>query len=82
MEVIEAISERKSIRGYKPEPVSMGILKKVLETAVHSPSAMNTQPWEVDVISGETISNGWQNNYTGATFVPNSCLWVWVSSNL
>jgi len=55
MDVIEAISKRKSIRGYKPEPVPMEILKKVLETAAHSPSAMNTQPWEVTVVSGETL---------------------------
>jgi nitroreductase len=57
MDVIEAIRTRKSIRGYKPEPVPMEILKKVLETAAHSPSAMNTQPWEVTVVTGETLDN-------------------------
>jgi len=55
MDVIEAISKRKSIRGYKPEPVPMEILKKVLETAARSPSAMNTQPWEVTVLADETL---------------------------
>jgi len=55
MELIEAMRTRKSIRGYKPEPVPMEILKKVLETATHSPSAMNTQPWEVTVLTGETL---------------------------
>ncbi len=55
MEVIEAIRKRKSIRGYKPEPVPMEILKKILETAMHAPSAMNTQPWEVTVLTGGTL---------------------------
>jgi len=55
MDVIEAISKRKSIRGYKTEPVPMEILKKVLETAARAPSAMNTQPWEVTVVTGETL---------------------------
>jgi nitroreductase len=57
MEVIEAIRTRKSIRGYKPDLVPMEILKKVLEAAAHAPSAMNTQPWEVTVITGETLDN-------------------------
>ena len=55
MELSEAISKRKSIRGYKPEPVPVEILKKILETARRSPSAMNTQPWEVTVLAGETL---------------------------
>ncbi|UCH51862.1 MAG: nitroreductase [Chloroflexota bacterium] len=55
MELSEAISKRKSIRGYKPESVPMEVLKKVLETATRSPSAMNTQPWEVTVLTGETL---------------------------
>ena len=55
MDVIEAISNRKSIRGYKPDPVPMEMLKKVLETAARSPSAMNTQPWEVTVLAGEAL---------------------------
>jgi len=57
MELIEAIRTRKSIRGYKPEPVPMEVLKKVMETAARSPSAMNTQPWEVTVLTGEMLDN-------------------------
>jgi len=57
MEIIQAICTRKSIRGYKPDPVPMEILRKILETAAHSPSAMNTQPWEVTVVTGETLNN-------------------------
>src|SRR4030065_174116 len=55
MELSEAIRTRKSIRGYKPEPVPKEIRKKVLETATHSPSARNTQPWEVTVLTVDTL---------------------------
>jgi len=55
MEVIEAIRRRRSIRGYKTEPVPMEILKKVLKTAARSPSAMNTQPWQVTILTGKML---------------------------
>ena len=44
MDVIEAIKTRKSIRGYKPDPVPREVLKEVLEIATRAPSTMNTQP--------------------------------------
>ncbi len=55
MDVIEAIKERKSIRGYKPDPVPRDVLEKILESACQAPSAMNTQPWEFYVLGGEVI---------------------------
>lgn len=57
MEVIEAIGSRKSIRGYKPDPVPQEILRNILEIAARSPSSNNTQPWEVAVITGEVLNN-------------------------
>ncbi|MCP4750420.1 MAG: nitroreductase [Proteobacteria bacterium] len=55
MDLIEAIKTRKSIRGYKPDPVSKEILQEILKVAVQSPSAMNTQPWEVHVVAGDLL---------------------------
>ena len=57
MDVIEAIKKRKSIRGYKPDPVPKHVLEQILELASHAPSAMNTQPWEFTVLTGETLEN-------------------------
>jgi len=57
MNIIEAISRRKSIRGFKPTPVPKGILKKILDTAIRSPSALNAQPWEITVVTGEVLEN-------------------------
>ena len=44
MEITEAMRKRKSIRGFKLDPVPKDTLRKILETAGRAPSAMNTQP--------------------------------------
>jgi nitroreductase len=56
MDVIEAIRTRKSIRGYKSTPVSKEILRQILEVALRCPSARNTQPWEIAVVTGEVFN--------------------------
>jgi nitroreductase len=53
MDAVECIRTRMSIRKFKPEPVSMTLLKTVVDTAKWSPSYKNTQPWEVAVVSGK-----------------------------
>ena len=55
MDVIQAIRQRKSIRGYKPDPVPRDILMDVLNLAIHAPSALNIQPWKMAVITGEVL---------------------------
>jgi len=62
MDVIEAVKKRKSIRGYKPDPVPKEVLEEILELASHAPSAMNTQPWEFTVLTGEVLENVRQSN--------------------
>lgn len=57
MDVIDAIRDRKSIRGFLPDPVPKDILAKVLELALRSPSAENGQPWEMTVVTGEALDN-------------------------
>ena len=55
MDVMEAISRRKSIRRFKPDPVSKAILTKILEAACRAPSALNSQPWEFVVLAGDAL---------------------------
>ena len=57
MDVIEAVRSRKSIRGYKSDPVPRQVLERILEVASRAPSAMNTQPWEFTVLTGEALEN-------------------------
>lgn len=55
MEVLEAILSRRSIRDFSSKPVPRETVMKILETAVHSPSSGNGQPWEVFVAAGNTL---------------------------
>ena len=57
MDIVDAVRSRKSIRGYKPDPVPKEILKEILDIALNTPSAMNTQPWEITVVTGEVLHN-------------------------
>lgn len=62
MDIIEAVKTRKSIRGYKSDPVPKEVLEQILELASHAPSAMNTQPWEFTVLTGEVLENVRRSN--------------------
>lgn len=62
MDLVEAIKARKSIRGYKPDPVPKNVLEEILEIAIHAPSSMNTQPWEFTVIAGDAMEKIKQAN--------------------
>ena len=42
MKFDEVVLGRRSIRGYKPDPVPKQVIEEVLELAVRSPSSMNT----------------------------------------
>ena len=45
MELDKAIQERRSVRKYKPDPVSDDIIARLLEAARLAASGSNTQPW-------------------------------------
>lgn len=62
MDLVEAIKARKSIRGYKPDPVPKNVLEEILEIAVHAPSSMNTQPWEFTIIADDVMEKIKQAN--------------------
>ena len=62
MDVVEAIWSRKSIRAFKPEPVSKQVLEEILEAACRAPSALNTQPWEFYVIGGDVLKEVCEEN--------------------
>lgn len=50
MEFMDVVTKRRSIRRYKPEPVSDDVLNKILEAARIAPSAGHRQPWHFIVV--------------------------------
>ncbi len=53
MDVREALKKRKSTRAFLDKEVTKKKVVAVLEAARHSPSGVNTQPWQVAVVSGD-----------------------------
>ncbi|MFA5322810.1 MAG: nitroreductase [Smithella sp.] len=56
MDLIEAIQKRISIRAFTDKPVPKETLMEILNIACRAPSAMNIQPWEFVVITGEKLN--------------------------
>ena len=49
------VNERRSVRGYKDEPVPRELLEEIIEVAGGAPSSMNTQPWHFHVLTGAPL---------------------------
>ena len=57
MKFDDVILGRRSIRGYKPDPVPKALIEEIIGMAMRAPSSMNTQPWNFYVITGEPLVN-------------------------
>ncbi len=55
MNISDALTVRRTIRAFKPDAISRGLLVKILKPALHTPSWANTQPWEIFAASGEPL---------------------------
>ncbi len=56
MQFDEVLMGRRSIRGYKPDPVPQALIREILAIAMRAPSSMNTQPWNFTVVTGEVLN--------------------------
>jgi len=64
MELKQAMQERRSIRGFKKDPVPRALLEEVIALANRAPSSMNTQPWHLHVLTGEPLEKVREGNST------------------
>ncbi len=55
MDMLSAIANWRSIRRFKPDPVSEEVIQDILEAARRAPSWENLQPWRFIVIRDELI---------------------------
>ncbi len=55
--VDHAITSRRSIRAFLPTPVPRETITEILQVASRSPSGSNTQPWQVHVLTGDTLNS-------------------------
>jgi nitroreductase len=50
--VLAALNSRRSIRGFRSDAVPRDTVETILTAAARAPSATNTQPWRVTVLTG------------------------------
>ena len=55
MDVLEAISARRSIRKFKPDPIPEADIRRIIELAVMAPSAGNKQMWKFLAITNRKV---------------------------
>ncbi len=55
MEFEELVRTRRSIRGYKADPVPRDVIDEIISVAKGAPSSMNSQPWHVHVLTGAPL---------------------------
>ena len=51
----DLMRSRRSVRGYRPDPVPAELIAGIIETASLAPSSMNTQPWHFYAVTGEPL---------------------------
>ena len=52
----DAIRQRRAVRGFRPDPVPSPLLREIFELAQRAPSNCNTQPWLVELVSGDKLA--------------------------
>jgi nitroreductase len=56
MDVYEAVTSRRAVRGFTDKPVPREVLERVLSAAAWSPSGSNIQPWNTYVLTGAPLA--------------------------
>jgi nitroreductase len=51
----DVVLSRRSIRGFRREPVPRALIRRVIEIAMRAPSSLNTQPWNFHVVTGAPL---------------------------
>ena len=52
--VEHAITSRRAMRAFLPDPVDPALLRRILEVAAQAPSGTNMQPWKVRVLGPQS----------------------------
>jgi nitroreductase len=56
MRVTEALESRFSCRAFQDRPVAVSLIREILDEARKAPSGGNLQPWQVHVVTGNSLA--------------------------
>ena len=75
-EVLKAIQERRSTRGFSGEPLEEAQLQALIDAALAAPSARNTQMWHFSVVQNRALLDEFSRDFAalmaknGGAFAP------------
>jgi nitroreductase len=55
LEYDDVVLGRRSIRGFRPDPVPKALIREIIAMAMRAPSSLNTQPWNFYVVAGAPL---------------------------
>lgn len=47
--------DRRSVRGFRTDPIPHDVMREIVDVGTQAPSSMNSQPWYFHVISGDAL---------------------------
>jgi len=56
MDVYEAVTSRRAVRGFTDQPIPKEVLERVLSAAAWAPSGSNLQPWNIYLVTGAALA--------------------------
>ena len=81
MDIIEVIKTRRSVRKYKPDPISEEEINKILEAGRWAPSADNSQPWRFIILRSQEVRKKLADTLTWGRFLSQAPLGIAVTIN-
>jgi len=69
METWDALTARRNVRAFSPEPISPADLDRILEAGRRSPSSQNWQPWDFVVVTDRAQLQELSHVFAGAYHV-------------
>ena len=57
VDVYDAVTTRRAVRGFTDAPVTREVLERVLAAAAWAPSGSNIQPWNIYVVTGAPLAH-------------------------
>jgi nitroreductase len=81
MDILEVIKTRRSIRRYKPDPISEEEINRILEAGRWAPSADNSQPWSFIVLRSPEVRKKLADTLTWGRFLAQAPLGIVVTIN-
>jgi nitroreductase len=56
MNVSDAVAARRSVRGYRDQPVDMDLVQDIVKRAARAATGGNLQPWHIDIVHGASMA--------------------------